>query len=99
MTTILEKAWKKQKQIELQLQNWKNCLPSNTLYWRYNDFTVFFFGTILFFGTSILIMFLSYNYNSKKPSCSTDWWVLPMGIGFVFLILLIVCKKVEDDSE
>lgn len=64
----------------------KNRLPNNnTLYWRQNDFTVFFLMFILFLGIAIVIIF---NYN-------TDWWMLSIGLSYVFLFLFIICKKVE----
>ena len=72
----------------------KNRLPNeNTLYWGVNDFTVFLFGMVLFFGCSIVIMFFS--YSPYLGGCVTDWWILPLGIAEVFLFLFTICKKVD----
>ena len=86
-----------QKRIENRLQELKKALPNNTLYWGVNDFTVFLFGVVLFFGCSIVIMFFSYSPYLRM--CVTDWWILPLGLGFVFLFLFIICKKVDGDEE
>lgn len=77
---------------------WKNQLSNNNntfLYWRHGDFTLFFFLFILFFGIAIVIMFFTYNPRLEYPRCVTDWWVLPTGLGFMFLFLFVICKKVE----
>ena len=97
MITIVEKAWKIQKRIEQQIKDWKNCLPSNTLYWRHGDFSVFLFGTVLFFGVAVAIMIIS--YNPIQGRCITDYWLVPIGIGEVFLFLFFICKKVDGDDE
>ena len=75
------------------MQNWLSHLPnSDTLFWRSNDFTVFFLMFILFFSIAFIIMI--YTYSPFLEKCITDYWVMPMGIGFVFLFLFVVCKKV-----
>ena len=54
--------------------------------------------TILFFSMSIAIMFFTFDTSLEKPRCTSDWWVMPMGIGFVFLFLFVICKKVDKDD-
>jgi len=43
---------------------------------------------ILFFGIGIIIVFY----------LSNDWWMLPVGIGEVFLFLFIICKKIDSND-
>jgi len=69
-------------------------LNDNTLYWRHGDFTVYLFGTILFFGVAVVIMIVS--YSPYLGRCVTDYWLLPVGIGEVFLFLFAICKKVDE---
>ena len=78
------------------MQVWKNRLSNNNnymIYWRRGDFTLFLLGFIFFFGVGAVMVFVT--YNPILRNCVTDWWVLPMGIGFVFLFLFVICKKVE----
>ena len=71
------------------MQSWKNCLPnSDTLFWRGGDFILYLLGFISFFGIAILIIFYF----------NTDWWILAVGLGYVFLFLFIICKKVEEED-
>jgi len=85
MITIVENAWKIQNKVESRLKKIKNQLPNkDTLQWRSGDFTVYLFCFVVSFGVSIFIIF---NY-------ITDWWILPTGLGFVFLFLFFICKKV-----
>jgi len=51
----------------------------------------------LFFGVATIIMIITYSPGLRR--CITDWWVLPMGIGFIFLFLFIICKKVDSEEE
>ena len=95
MTTIVENAWKLQKRIEQKMQSWKKRLPNNdTLCWRHGDFSVYFLGMVLLFGGAVVIMMWSYDF--EVGVCVTDWWVVPFGIGEVFLFLFAICKKVEN---
>jgi len=72
---------------------WRNrLLNNNTLFWRQNDLTVFLLMFIVFFSIAFIIMI--YTYSPYLEKCITDYWVMPMGIGFVFLFLFIICKKV-----
>ena len=72
------------------MQRLKYRLPNNnTLCWRHNDFGVFLFSFVCFFGIGIVVIF---NFN-------TEWWLLPVGIGEVFLFLFIICKKVDNNDR
>jgi len=51
---------------------------------------------ILFFGVATIIMIITYSPGLER--CITDWWILLMGIGYVFLFLFIICKKVDRDD-
>ena len=96
MTTIVENAWKIQKRIESRMLRLKKRLPnSDTLYWRQNDFTLYLSLFVLFFGCATVIII--FGYSPILERCVTDWWVLPCGIGMVFLFLFIICKKVDDE--
>jgi len=75
------------------MQKLKVRLPNNNLYWKKNDFTIFFIMFILFFGCGIALMIFSYSPIVEK--CVTDWWILPFGISEVFLFLFVICKKIE----
>ena len=70
---------------------------NNTLYWRHNDFSVFFLMMILFFSIAIIIMF--FTYSPLLGMCVTDWWILAAGLGYVFLFLFVICKKVDKEEE
>jgi len=52
--------------------------------------------TMVFFGVGTIMVIVT--YNPMIRSCSNDWWILPCGIGFVFLLLFVICKKVDDDE-
>lgn len=95
MITIVENAWKIQNKIEKRLQKLKKRLPnSDTLYWRHNDFTMYLSGMVFFFGLGTVIMIVTYNPFISR--CVNDWYILPFGIGEVFLLLFIICKKVDE---
>ena len=91
MIIMLENAWKKQRQIEKKMLSWKKHLSNNTLFWRENDLTIFFLMTILFFSAAYIIMIITYNPYLER--CITGYWLLPVGIGEVFLFLFVICKK------
>ena len=64
---------------------WRNrLLNNNTLFWRQNDLTVFLLMFIVFFSIAFIIMI--YTYSPYLEKCITDYWVMPMGIGFVIVI-------------
>ena len=95
MITIVENAWKIQRRIEKRLLSWKKHLSNNTLFWRQNDLTIYFLMTVLFFSAAYIIMIIT--YSPALRNCVTDYWLVPVGIGEVFLFLFTICKKVDNE--
>jgi len=90
---IIKNGWALQKRFDNRLLKIKQAVNQELNRYYFNRCDALFFFTVSFICFAIGSIILFINFYSGFLS---DWWLLPMGIGFISFMLFNSCKMVGD---